>query len=421
MRPLTLLALLLVLPPRCCFADEPRLPPPLPLPAFDRIVIDDAFPGGYQVEVADVNGDARPDVIAVGGGTCAWYENPSWKKRIITGPDRTPGIISSATTDLNGDGRAEVAIAYDFAMREPRRGKLGLAVPGGSSDDEWSFRTIVDVPSIHRLRWADTLGNGHTDLIVAPIFGPRSTPPAFQEDSAQLVVFPSVSIEADRPEAIPLALAPVTHAIAVVRLPDDDRDSILSASNLGVSLHRRLDTRHPSAPDTSRNLTLTPGADSPPPARGASEVHLGRFGPKHALLATIEPWHGSTVAVATIPLDALTPGAIEPDRIGPRTILDETLDDGHALWLADVNNDGIDEVFAGHRGADHRVSAYHFDGEAWNRTILDAAIAAQDLRGGDLNRDGLPDVVAIGGTTQNLIWYRPRPTDPDALPLQPSR
>ncbi len=51
---------------------------------FDRTVIDANFPGAYQVEVADVNGDKKPDIIAVGGSTCAWYENPTWKKRIVT-------------------------------------------------------------------------------------------------------------------------------------------------------------------------------------------------------------------------------------------------------------------------------------------------------------------------------------------------
>jgi hypothetical protein len=40
--------------------------------------------------------------------------------------------------------------------------------------------------------------------------------------------------------------------------------------------------------------------------------------------------------------------------------------------------------------------------------VIDPAIAAQDLRGGDLDVDGTPDFVAIGGQTHNVVWYRPR-------------
>jgi len=89
---------------------------------FDRTVIDANFPGAYQVEVADVNGDKKPDIIALGGSTCAWYENPTWKKRIVTGGKQTPGIISTATADIDGDGKAEIAIAYEFAMNAPTMG-----------------------------------------------------------------------------------------------------------------------------------------------------------------------------------------------------------------------------------------------------------------------------------------------------------
>src|SRR3954452_2296104 len=110
-----------------------------------RIVIDDHFPGAYQVEVADVDGDKRPDVIAVGGDTCAWYENPTWKKRIVSSGRQTPGIISSATADLDGDGKAEIAIAFEFAMNEPTHGKLALAVQGDGAGDAWRLVPIADV------------------------------------------------------------------------------------------------------------------------------------------------------------------------------------------------------------------------------------------------------------------------------------
>src|SRR5439155_25201903 len=116
------------------YCDEPRI---------ERLVIDAAFPGAYQIEVADVNGDRRPDVVAVGGATCAWYENPTWKKRVVTGPKQTPGIISSATADLDGDGKAEIAIAYEFEMNDPTKGKLLLARQGKNPDDPWEVKPIA--------------------------------------------------------------------------------------------------------------------------------------------------------------------------------------------------------------------------------------------------------------------------------------
>ena len=44
--------------------------------------------------------------------------------------------------------------------------------------------------------------------------------------------------------------------------------------------------------------------------------------------------------------------------------------------------------------------------QTWTKTVIDRDIAAQDLRGGDLDGDGTPDVVAVGGSTHNVVWYR---------------
>ncbi len=44
--------------------------------------------------------------------------------------------------------------------------------------------------------------------------------------------------------------------------------------------------------------------------------------------------------------------------------------------------------------------------KSWTRTVLDRGVAAQDLRGGDIDGDGTPDVVAVGGSTHNVVWYR---------------
>ena len=356
-----------------------------PPPKFERIVIDADFPGAYQVEVADVDGDGKPDIVALGGATCAWYQNPTWKKRLITSGKQTPGIITSATADLDGDGRAEVAIGYEFEMNEPSRGKLLLASMGKTLDDPWTLKPLADVPSIHRLRWArpdrDPRPRG---LVVAPLFGARSQPPTYDQDLAHLVV---LSFDREHAKAGGwtrhlIAERPVLHAIEV------DGSLVRTADNLGVGLYPIFDAAPPAA------APILAGARGPAPRRGCSEVHVGKLAGR-GFVATIDPWHGSEVAVSTL------------DPEPRRTVLDDTLDLGHALWVADVDGDGDDEIFAGHRGKGHRVSIYDYNGKSWDRTILDEAIAAQDLRGGDLDGDGVPDVVAVGGSTHNVIWYRP--------------
>jgi len=415
-----------------CLCGEPSsssAADPRPLPRFERVVIDADFPGGYQVEVADVNGDGKPDIVGVGGGTCAWYENPSWKKRIISDDARTPKIISSATADLDGDGKAEVAIAYEFEMNTPATGKLALAIQGAGPNDPWTIRPIDDVPSIHRLRWSPRPDKGRPALVVAPIFGPDARPPAFDQSAARPRVYnvPGGSRRADLAvgwtgrEVLPER--PVLHAIEVIddRFgPDPPRlmapdwsPAFLTADNLGVAFVKQSRDRSARWGD----VPLIPGATGSAPKRGSSEVHLGRLADGRFFLATIDPWHGNEVAVCLSKGNApvrIGDRIIGDDRMtfGPRTVIDDTLAEGHALWVADVDGDGDDEVFAGHRGKDARVSAYDFDGKTWVRTVLDRQITAQDLRGGDLDGDGTPDVVGIGGASHNVVWYRPIKNSP---------
>ncbi len=126
------------------------------------------------------------------------------------------------------------------------------------------------------------------------------------------------------------------------------RSAVLTADNEGVTIvGEGVITNGASITLTARSLV--PGAPGEAPKRGCSDIHLGRLNDGRHFLATIEPWHGSEVVV----WPESENGSL---KFGSRTVLDSTLADGHALWVANVDGDGDDELFAGHRGTDHRGS-----------------------------------------------------------------
>ncbi|WP_422928951.1 FG-GAP repeat domain-containing protein [Singulisphaera sp. PoT] len=452
------------------------LTPPSPSKAldFDRVVIDDDFAGVDQVEMADVNGDGRLDIVALGAGACAWYENPSWKRRIVTNSDQTPRIVSSATADVDGDGKSEIAIAYDFVREDPKRGKLLLAGQGKTLDDPWTLEPLADIGSIHRLRWYYRISVGATGLwfnpvqpgrtpphqgvisntialVAAPLFSPSAEPPGFDQEPSRLMILnfpytlsstggsrpfgmagrlsdpiaqvasvgglgggPMRSIVANRrlpkkppfsrkiPFAGPFMIwkggAPGLNSIDVIDRPDSESVSLLTASQSGVTRYSGI---------VSFGLpgffpyVLVRGADGLAPAKGASEVRAGRLRDGRQFFVTVEPGQGTEVA-------AYVPRSTETMKIGPRILLDATLKEVQALCVADVDGDGDGEVFAGGRGSGKGVVMYDPAGSTWVRTVVDASLSANDLRSGDLDKDGAVDIVGVGGESRNVIWYKAR-------------
>src|SRR3954468_21013963 len=60
--------------------------------------------GGYQVVVADLNKDGKPDIIALASGMpeLVWYENPGWQRHVLAEGQR--GLINAAAYDIDRDG-----------------------------------------------------------------------------------------------------------------------------------------------------------------------------------------------------------------------------------------------------------------------------------------------------------------------------
>jgi hypothetical protein len=130
-------------------------------------------------------------------------------------------------------------------------------------------------------------------------------------------------------------------------------------------------------------------------------VGLGSLGGGNPFIATIDPWHGTDAVVYRL-------GTSSTD-LWDREVIGTEFEGGHGLAVADFNNDGYDEIVGGGRGGDGTLIMYRYlvDTNTWERIPLDiGGVAASSVEVTDLDGDGWLDVLALGGGTDNIVWYR---------------
>ena len=365
------------------------------------------IPEGYQVAVADVNGDGRLDILGLSSAKSIveWYENPSWRPRPIT--TTTHKNISLAPLSHPGYPTWGLALASDFALDDSTHGgSLWWAEPRADWEQEWHLDPLGKIPTSHRLRWANLDGKGRLALVDAPLLGFGAVAPEYKAP-APLTWFEMPEVHRRghvSAQETPVAGWPshkiddsltVVHGLNVLDWDGDGRDEILTASFEGVHLFHSAGY---SAELTWSRTHLGEGDQHSGPKRGASEIGVGKLGGKR-FLAAIEPWHGDHVVVYTQP---------PPGKLWSRYVIDPSFHEGHALACADLDGDGNDEIVAGFRGPGTSLYVYYAadaTGLNWERQLLDAGMAASGVVIADVNGDGRPDIVAIGSSTGNVKWY----------------
>jgi hypothetical protein len=357
-------------------------------PRFTEHVVATGLKGGYQVVIADLNRDGKPDLIALASGMpeLVWYENPTWERHVIAGGQR--GMINVAAVEGGADGIPDLVLASEFAMVAAQsKGVVQVLRHNGNPRGPWTATEIDRLTTSHRIRTARI--EGGLVVVNAALIGAAALAPDYRDATPLVFYRPG---EWKRHEIMPRNFG-LVHGIYVIDWDGDGRDEILTAGFQGIHLFKQA-----GAEEWSRT-EIVKGAPDAWPKSGSSDVAVGRIA-KQRFLAAIEPWHGNQVAIYR-----------QARSQWQRQVIDTTLDDGHTILAADFDGDGTDEVVAGYRGAGGGVALYRWDAAAgtWAKSpVGTGGMAAAACAAADLNGDGRIDLACIGSATANLKWYENR-------------
>ncbi len=345
--------------------------------SFDAHVIASDLKDGYQVIAADVNGDGRLDLIVVDSGSTElfWYENPTWTRHLISSGMAHP--INVAAKDIDGDGIPEIAVADEFSSTpKSSTGIVAILHHNGDPRQPWAMRQIDRLATSHRLRWARL--NGKDVLVNAPLAASTASPPNYGGQVPLVLYRPG----AWKRELITDANIAVQHGIFVS--PHPSGDHILTASFSGID-HYQFTAGHWVRREVNR------GDPRPCPKCGAGDVTVGA----RETIASIEPWHGNQVVVYD-----------EKNHWRNRRVIDDTLEDGHAILFADFLRNGRDAIVAGFRGAGGGVRLYQQASGGWTRSSIESGTPAASCAAAAFRQTKTLDLVCVGGT--KLTLYSPR-------------
>ena len=341
---------------------------------------------GYGLAIGDVDGDSKPDVLLADKREIVWYHNPTWKRHVIASRLSLKDNVCLAARDLDGDGKVEIAAGANWNPGETSdRDQSGsvhyLIRPEG--DGEWKPVKLPHDPTVHRMHWVRT-ADGRFALVVLPLHGIGNRGGRGENGVRVMALYPpedfSNAHDASswKTEILNDRLH-ITHNFDIVPDANGASDTVVIGGKEGIVTLAWKDGRWQEHFEETDE--------------GFGEIR--RVG---TLTAGIRPFHGNKVTLGSA-------GEIP-------TLLDSSLNGGHALAIADVLGTGGMQVIAGWRLPDEagkvgiRLYSKSGDDSAWTTHLIDDnAMACEDLKVADLNGDGKLDIVAAGRATKNIVIY----------------
>ena len=359
-----------------------------PATLFKDQTIDDKIGIGYGLAIADVNGDKKTDVLLVDAAEVAWYENPTWKKHVISGKLTERDHVCIAAQDIDGDGKAEIAIGAGWNPGDTENsGAVFILLPPEDRTQKWTSVQLPHEPTVHRMWWVQD-DAGKYSLVVSPLHGRGNKGGAGSGVKLLEYIVPGTPRAKWETRLIEDTMH-MTHNLDPVQWDDDRAQEILYGGKEAIML---LDKQ-------GQSWTKTKLVEEGGSFLGAGEVRAGRKSGQR-FIAAIEPMHGTNAVV-------YTSGA---DKKWTRQLLDATIVDGHAVATGDLLQKREDQVVIGWRGKnkDGKVGIKMFSshGDHWESTwVDDNKMACEDLKVVDLNGDSWLDIVAAGRATKNVKIY----------------
>ncbi|MCX6952844.1 MAG: FG-GAP and VCBS repeat-containing protein [Verrucomicrobia bacterium] len=349
--------------------------------------IDSKIQIGYGLAIADVDGDGKPDILLADAKQIVWYRNPGWEKFVMAENLTPKDNVCIAALDLDGDGKCEVAVGAEWNPNDTvGSGAIFLLEAPADRTQRWKPVQLPHEPTTHRMHWMKDEG-GKPFLAVLPLHGRGN-----KNNAGEGVVFlgypwPWKTDSKPFPLFGKAASLHATHNF-------DPIDGHVALTGTAEGL--RTVALGKTAVDRPNIVSTRP----------AGEARYGRTGGAN-FIATIEPMHGNTLAVYR--------GTTDADRTSTRLVLDETLNQGHALATGDLLGTGGHQIVVGSRGAGKPSDKFGLKlyapsdatGTAWKlaAVIDDNQMACEDLKLADLNGDGRPDIIAAGRATKNVVIY----------------
>jgi hypothetical protein len=362
------------------------------MPKFRHITIDAQVKIGYGIAIADMNSDKKLDIILCDARNIAWYENPSWKKHIIVENLTQRDHVCIAVRDIDGDGRAEIAAGAQWNPAETsdtsKSGAVFYLIPPADRTQKWTPVQLEHEPTTHRMRWFAT-PTGRYDLVVLPLHGRANN-----GGKGNGVRTLSYHVPPDPKGVWSITLVDdhmhMSHNFDIAHWDSDTADEMLLSGVEGVFLLNPAKQGGWSRRQISNNPT--------------GEVRQGTDPKGKPFVTSIEPMHGNQLSIYT---------EAKGKKLWNRNVIDDSLDQGHALATGDFLGAGSDQIVVGWRGARRTgkvgVKLFYPTSEQqseWKSLLIDDnEMATEDIRVADINDDGKPDIVAAGRATHNLKIY----------------